>query len=81
MSHPPCYTFAMKMKNEMSYIETAKLTNIEVNGINRRDYPDFCDAYVEYCEVNGKVATEEELDYINGNMSHVAQEMALERCF
>lgn len=40
-----------------------KLQNVEVDGIDTRDYPDFCDAYVTYAEYeDGTPLTEEELD-------------------
>jgi hypothetical protein len=61
----------------MKNIQSAKLTQIEVAGVNRRDYPDFVDAYVEYCLIDGREATNDELYYINTEMPHVAQEKAL----
>jgi len=44
-------------------------TDFEVDGINTRDYPDFCDAYI--CDASVKEngewrdATEDELDELN----------------
>jgi hypothetical protein len=57
-----------------------QISNIEVDGVDPRDYPDFCDAYVSYCEVDGREATEEELYYINDEFPELAQEYAFEHC-
>lgn len=42
-----------------------KLENIEVENINTWDYPDFCDAYISYAEVDGRLLTEHELNEVN----------------
>jgi hypothetical protein len=36
-----------------------------------KDYPDFCDAYIEECDIDGVPATEEQLDVINENYDFV----------
>lgn len=41
------------------------ITCYEIENIDWRDYPDFCDAYVAYAEIDGEPATEEQLDKIN----------------
>ena len=44
-------------------------TDFEVDGIDTRDYPDFCDAYIETASVNEngecRDATDDELDELN----------------
>lgn len=42
-----------------------KISNIEVEGIDYRDYPDFVDAYIGYAEYDGKEMTDEQLDALN----------------
>ena len=64
-----------------SHIEGAKLTEIEVDGVDRRDYPDFVDAYVVSCLIDGVEASESALEYINDRMPWVAQEAALKAAF
>tara|TARA_R110000868_G_C10806085_1_gene757474 strand:- start:203 stop:412 length:210 start_codon:yes stop_codon:yes gene_type:complete len=64
------------MKNEMKYIESADISKVVITGVNPKDAPDFVDSYVESCDIDGREATEAELDFINENMSHVAQECA-----
>jgi len=47
-------------------IELNKIKHVQVNGIDPRDYPDFCDAYIDYAVYdNGQELTEEELDELN----------------
>jgi hypothetical protein len=48
-----------------------KIENIEVDGIDTADYPDFCDAYIAAAEYNGKELTDEQLDVLNNNSSFV----------
>ena len=48
-----------------------KIENIEVDGIDTADYPDFCDAYITAAEYNGKELTDEQLDVLNNNSSFV----------
>jgi hypothetical protein len=62
----------------MKYLDTARLTDIEMGNVDSRDYPDFCDAYVEYAEFNGRVLTEDELEYVNENRRELVNEMAHE---
>ena len=62
----------------MKHIESATLTNIKVAGVRADQAPDFVDAYVESCDVDGFPAHESTLDYINDKMPWVAQEAAAE---
>ena len=41
------------------------ITEVELDGIDTKDYPDFVDAFIVSCLINGKKATEEQLDSIN----------------
>lgn len=52
-----------------------KIKNVEIEDINTKDYPDFCDAYVYYAEYNGKPMTEEQLDALSDNSSFVHEEI------
>jgi len=60
--------------------KNAKLENLEVEGIDTRDYPDFCDAYISYAEIDGRKATEEELQELSDD-SHFVYELVWERLF
>ena len=58
-----------------------QLINIQIDGIDTKDYPDFVDAYVSSAcyKDSGIELTEEELDYINNTYPHVVQELVQER--
>jgi len=64
--------------SNMKHIESSKIKQIKVGGVETEDYPDFVDSYVESCTINGRTATKKQLNYINSNMSEVAQEAAFE---
>jgi len=42
-----------------------KYTNVKFEGIDHKDYPDYCDAYIVYAESNGVPLTDDELEDLN----------------
>jgi hypothetical protein len=46
-------------------LDLNKVDNLEFDGIDFADYPDFVDAYLISADYNGKEMTEEQIDYIN----------------
>ncbi len=48
-------------------IEVDKIEDIEIDGIDHKDFPDFCDAYICDGVINDKHLTEEEMDWIMEN--------------
>ena len=48
-------------------LELKKIDNIKVDGIDTRDYPDFCDAYISEADYKGVPMTEKEIEYLNDN--------------
>jgi len=46
-------------------IDFTKIDNVEFDGIDHADYPDYCDAHITYAELHGLPLSEKELDYIN----------------
>lgn len=51
--------------------------SIEIDGIDRRDYPDFCDAFISYAEYeDGTELSESELDELTENMGDYINERA-----
>ncbi len=61
-------------------IDYTKLENLEVEGIDTRDYPDFCDAYISYAEIDGREASQEELDELSED-SQFVYELVWDRLF
>ena len=49
-------------------------------GVDPDDYPDFCDAYIEYAEYNGVEMTEAELEIINEDIGYWYDEI-VQSCF
>ena len=56
------------------------LADVVIEGVDMKDYPDFCDAYIESAEWadTGLPLTEDELDNLNENESEYIQEKAHE---
>jgi hypothetical protein len=52
-------------------LDYSKIGNVELRGIDTKDYPDFCDAYIEGAEYDGREMTDEELDILNDDSSFV----------
>jgi len=52
-------------------IDFSKVENIEIEDIDGRDAPDFCDAFISSATYMGRDATEDELDAINDNSDFV----------
>ncbi len=48
-------------------IDLSKLTELSFDGIDTKDYPDFCDAFLESAYYIDRELTGEELNYINEN--------------
>jgi len=42
-------------------MDYSKITNVSFEGIDHNDYPDYCDAYLTYAEIDGIPLTEDEL--------------------
>ena len=61
----------------------SQLTDLEVEGVDMQDYPDFCDAFISAGCVTAwddecRDLTDEEIDYINDEHPEIAQELAHE---
>jgi len=58
-----------------------RVNNLEIDNVNMSDYPDFCDAFISYGEIDGRELTEEELDYVNDMCPDLVNELAHESMF
>ena len=64
----------------MPILNGKKVVDLEVDGVDPRDYPDFSDAYFSNgCYEDGTPLTDEELEILNDLASDVLWEMAFER--
>lgn len=60
----------------MTTLDYSKVHDIEVDGIDTRDYPDFCDAFIAYATIEledgtFRDATDVELDTLNEDSDFV----------
>ncbi len=62
-------------------IDVNKLENIEVDGIDTRDYPDFVDAFISYAEMDGVELTDEQLDELNDNYPELIYDCVINHLF
>ena len=51
------------------------IDNIEVDGIDTKDYPDFCDAFIASADYDGKPMTDEQLEKLNEDSDFVYQKV------
>lgn len=56
-------------------MDYSKLANVEVDGINTKDAPDFCDAYISYAEYDGIECSENQLDELNNDGDFVYEQV------
>jgi hypothetical protein len=52
-------------------MDYTKIDNIEMDGINTKDYPEFCDAFICNADYDGEPMTEEQLDELNEDQDYV----------
>lgn len=62
-------------------IDFKLITNVSVDGIDTSDYPDFCDAFIESAEYDGKEMSEEMLDEINSDHLDFVHECVYDELF
>jgi hypothetical protein len=59
----------------MNNLDYSKITNIEFDGIDHSDYPDFCDAHITSAEYDGVQMTEEQIEEINEDSDFVYESL------
>ena len=47
------------------------IDNIEIDGIDTNDYPDFCDAFIASADYNGEAMTDAQIDTLNEDYSFI----------
>ena len=61
----------MKKTKNKKIMDYKKIDNIEVDGIDFKDYPDFCDAYIVSADYDGVPMTDDQLDKLNEDGDYV----------
>ena len=60
--------------NEIEYLRS-KVHNIEWDGIDYNDYPDFCDAFILSAKIDDRNCTSDELDLLNDDTEFLYEEL------
>ncbi len=60
-----------------------KVVNVEIDGVDTADYPDFCDAYFSYAEFEdtGTPLSDDELEILSDKNYDIINEMAFDKFF
>ena len=56
-------------------LDYKKIGNIEFDGIDHKDYPDYCDAYIVSAEYDGEQMTEEQIEELNDDRDFVYESL------
>lgn len=59
----------------MKTLDYTKISDIEFDGIDTKDYPDFCDAFIISANYDGEPMTEEQLEEVNKDGSFVYESL------
>lgn len=59
----------------MNTFDYTLIDNVEVDGIDFADYPDFSDAYIVSADYNGREMTNDELDTLNQDGEYVLEKV------
>jgi hypothetical protein len=62
-------------------IDFKLVDNVIVNGIDYKDYPDFCDAYISEADYDGKPMSDEMLDDLNTDYRDFVHEQVYSHLF
>lgn len=61
-------------------LEISRISNVEFEGIDYKDAPDFCDAYIVYAEYDGIEMTDEQYNEL-GNDSDLCYELLMKHIY
>ncbi len=56
-------------------MDYSKISNIEFDCIDHKDYPDFCDAYISNAYYDGIEMNDEQLEELNDNREFVYEKL------
>jgi hypothetical protein len=57
------------------FLDYKKVGNIEFDGIDHKDYPDYCNAYILSAEYNGEQMTEQQIEELNEDVDFVYEKL------
>jgi hypothetical protein len=51
------------------------IDNVQIDGIDTNDYPDFCDAYIVSADYDGREMTDDEIELLNDDSDFVSEQV------
>jgi hypothetical protein len=62
-------------------LNLSQIENMEFEGVDTSDYPDFVDAFLVSADIDGRELTEEEVDYLNDEHYEFVNESVFDSIF
>ena len=62
-------------------LNLSQIENMEFEGVDFSDYPDFVDAFLVSADIDGRELTEEEIDYLNDEHYEFVNESVYDSIF
>ena len=62
-------------------INLKKIKEVELEGINTNDWPDFSDAFITKAEYEGRDMTEKEIEHVNDNYTDFVHDQVIDFLF
>lgn len=59
----------------MRTFDYSQIRNIEFEGIDYKDAPDYCDAFIANAEIDGKQLTQDQLDEVNEDADFIHEQL------
>jgi hypothetical protein len=59
----------------MINLDYSLIDNVEIDGVDTADYPDFCDAYIVSADYDGREMTDDEIELLNDDGDFVLQQV------
>lgn len=66
----PIYAYR-QFKRYWTALDYSQISDVEVDGIDTRDYPDFCDAFIASATYKGREMSEAELERLNEDGDYI----------
>jgi hypothetical protein len=88
-NHTDIYRKLRKQKADLYYnemmnllnIDLSQIENVEVDGLNHRDYPDYCDAFIASADQSGVPLTDKQLEFINESCRDFVYEQVMKKIY
>ena len=59
----------------MINLDYSLIDNVQIDGVDTSDYPDFCDAYIISADYDGREMSDDEIELLNDDGDFVLQQV------